>query len=455
MNKYIPFCLIVILAMFACGDSDDSPTPPPPPGGGDGDGEVVIDLTDEELLDFVQESTFQYFWQYAESNSGAARERYEVQSPNNDAHVVATGGTGFGLMALIAGIERGFISADEGTTRIGRILDFFEHADRFHGAWSHWIDGNTGHVLPFSQKDNGGDLVETAFFAQGLIAVRNYFKDGNTAQQALSQQADQLWRGIEWNWYTNGDNVLYWHWSPDYNFEIGLRIEGYNECLITYVLAASSPTHTITKDVYTQGWAKSGNIKSTASKYGYPLVVKHAGNQEYGGPLFFSHYSFLGLNPNGLADEYVNYGNAAVNHTLINYNYCIDNPRGYSGYSKNCWGLTASYSPNGYAAHSPANDLGIISPTAALSSLPYAPEESLDAMRFFYSIKHMTHGVAGFYDAYCPQNNWVKKGYLAIDQGPIVVMIENYRSQLFWRLFMNDAEMKAGLTKLGFTSPNI
>lgn len=445
-----------MLTMVACGGggSDNPPLPPPEPPGG-GDGEIVIDLNDEELLDFTQESTFQYFWNYAESNSGAARERYEVDSPGKDANIVTTGGSGFGLMALIAGIERGYISKDEGTVRIAKILDFFENADRFHGAWSHWIDGTTGRVHPFSEKDNGGDLVETAFFAQGLITVRNYFKNGSAEEQALSQKADQLWREIEWNWYTQGEDVLYWHWSPNYNFDIGLKIQGYNECLITYVLAASSPTYAITKDVYTKGWAQSGNIRSTVSKYGYPLIVRHAGNEEYGGPMFFSHYSFLGLDPTGLADEYVNYGDAAKNHAMINYEYCIANPKGYRGYNKNCWGLTASYSVNGYSAHSPANDLGVISPTAALSSIPYTPEESLDAMRFFYSIKNISHGVAGFYDAYSPPLNWVAKAYLAIDQGPIVVMIENHRTGLFWNLFMNDAEIKEGLIKLGFSSPKI
>lgn len=456
MNKSTVLIIAFILMLFArCGDSDnDSPTPPNPPGNG-GDEEIVIDLTNEELLDFTQKSTFEYFWTYAESNSGAARERYETAEPNKDAHTVTTGGTGFGLMVLISGIERGYISKDEGTTRISKILTFFENADRFHGAWSHWIDGNTGKVIPFSDKDNGGDLVETAFFAQGLITVRNYFKTGNIEQQALSEKADKLWREIEWNWYTQGEDVLYWHWSPNYGFDIGLKIQGYNECLITYVLAASSPTHSITKNVYTKGWAQSGNIKSSATKYNYPLIVKHAGNEEYGGPMFFSHYSFLGLNPKGLADEYVNYEEAVVNHALINYNYCVTNPKGYNGYNKYCWGLTASYSPIGYAAHSPSNDLGVIAPTAALSSIVYTPEQSLNAMKFFYSIKNISYGVAGFYDAYSPLNNWVEKSYLAIDQGPIVIMIENYRSKLLWNLFMSDTEIKTGLTRLGFTSPEI
>lgn len=419
--------------------------------------EISVDLSDEELLDLAQESCFNYFWDFAEENSGAARERYVVDTPGSGENTVTTGGTGFGLMAMIVAMERNFISQEEGFERISQILGFFENADRFHGAWPHWIDGTTGDVLPFSDSDNGGDLVETSFFAQALIVVYEYYKNGSEAEIALAEKANTLWKGIEWNWYTQDENVLYWHWSPDYDFQIGLQIEGYNECLITYVLAGASPDYSIDKQVYTQGWAGSGSIVSSNTKYGYSLVVKHAGAEEYGGPLFWSHYSFLGLNPNGLSDDYVNYEDVVTHHALINYNYCVENPLGYRDYGEYCWGLTASYSIDDdggltYVAHRPGNDLGVVAPTAALSSMPYTPDESLRALKYFYYLKDMMLAEAGFYDAISPANYyWVAEAWLAIDQGPIPVMIENYRSGLIWDLFMQNEDVQNGLTKLGFT----
>lgn len=415
-------------------------------------------ITDQELLDFVQEETFKYFWDLAETNSKAARERYVTSSPLENSNVVTTGGSGFGLMAILVGIERGYVSRNEAVNRLQTILNFFQNANRFHGAWPHWLDGNTGNVLPFSDMDDGADLVETSLFAQGLICVQEYFKEGTANEIALSQQAEALWKSVEWNWFTNNKNNLFWHWSPNYNFDINLSIKGYNECLITYVLAAASPDYAIAQNVYTEGWASNGDIIAYNSKYGYPLLVKHSGNEEFGGPLFWSHYAYLGLDPRNLQDNYANYWKVNVNHTLINYQYCVQNPNNRPYYGENCWGLTSSYSMGdneslSYAAHSPANDLGVISPTAAISAINYAPNEALNAMRFFYSHKNILAGEYGFYDAFKPRNSnfWVAKAYLAIDQGPQIIMIENYRSGLLWNLFMQNEDVQNGLTNLGFT----
>ncbi len=275
---------------------------------------------------------------------------------------------------------------------------------------------------------------------------------------ALSQKADALWKGIEWNWYTQGQNVLYWHWSPNYNFEMNHQLQGFDETLITYVLAAASPDYSIDKSVYTQGWARNGAIKATGSQFGIPLVVSHNGATGTVGPMFFSHYSFLGLDPRGLTDDYVNYGDAVVNHAKIMYQYCVSNPKGWQGYSAKNWGLTASYSRNvdgttGYAAHQPNTDLGIISPTAAISDIAYTPTESMNYLRFLYNENYSKYiGVAGPYDAYSVQYNWVTPRYLAIDQGTIAPMVENYRSAFLWQLFMNAPDVKQGLLKLGFHS---
>ena len=415
-------------------------------------------ISDSALLDIVEKQTFQYFYDGAEPVSGMGRERIHEDNdyPENDQMIVTSGGSGFGVMAILAAIHRNFIGRDQGRAQLEKIVHFLETADRFHGAWSHWLNGETGKVKPFGKKDNGGDLVETSYMIQGLLCARQFFKDGNNKEKELANRIDKLWKEVEYDWYRNGKNVLYWHWSPNYNWEMNFPVHGYNECLILYVLAASSPTHGVPAEVYHQGWAENGKIKGDESYGGYTLHLRHQGDPPHGGPLFWAHYSYLGLDPRGLKDQYADYWEENKNQTLINRQWCIDNPKKFKGYGSENWGLTASYSVKGYAAHAPdeRNDLGVISPTAALSSLPYAPEYSLQAVRHWYSdVKDKIWGRYGFYDAFSETDNWYPKRYLAIDQGPIVVMIENYRSALLWNLFMSCPEVQNGLKKLGFTSP--
>lgn len=451
--------LFLAFAFFSCGSKDKSKDKSKQNVQENSSSTTTV-LTDEQLLDVVQKQTFKYFWDYAEPNSGLARERFHPDGnyPENDSNIVTTGGSGFGLMALVAGIDRGYVTKEEGVKRLDKIADFLAKADRFHGAWSHWIDGNTGKVKPFGTKDNGGDLVETSFLVSGFITVREYLKTGNEKEKAVAAKYDALWKGVDWQWFTNNKNVLYWHWSPNYDWQMNFPLQGYNECLITYIMAASSPTHTIDAKVYHEGWARSGGIVSSKTKYNLPLILKHNGAEEFGGPLFWVHYSYVGLDPNQLSDKYANYWDLNVNQTKINYEFCVQNPNKVEGYGSDYWGLTASYSRNpdgsiGYNAHMPSNDQGVISPTAAISSIVYTPKESMALIRNLYdNHKSETWGEAGFYDALSLGNNWFAKRYLAIDQGPEVVMIENYRSGLLWKLFMNAPEVKQGLTKLGFKS---
>lgn len=228
------------------------------------------------------------------------------------------------------------------------------------------------------------------------------------------------------------------------------QVRGWNEALMTYVLAASSPTYNIPLPVYTNGWANNGGMRNGNVYYNYVLPL----GPTLGGPLFFEHYSFLGINPNGLNDAYANYQVQATNHTKINYEYCKTNPRGWFGYSSQCWGLTASDVPGGYNANSPTNDIGVISPTAAISSIPYTPAESMAALKFFYyTLGDKLWGQYGFYDAFKLNEAWFATSTLAIDQGPIIVMIENYRSGLLWNLFTSAPEIKNGMRGLGFTAP--
>ena len=417
-----------------------------------------IPTADTALFRKVQEASFQYFWSGAEPNSGLARERIHLDNiyPQNDQNVVTSGGGGFGVMAILVGIERGFITRAEGVKRLETILHFLETADRFHGVWPHWWDGTTGRVKPFSRYDDGGDLVETSFMLQGLLCVRQYFKNGNKQEKAIAVRADKLWREVDFNFYRNKQNVLYWHWSPNHAWKMNFPVKGYNECLIMYILAASSPTNAVPAEVYHEGWAISGKIRDPKVSYSLPLELNHQGNPPNGGPLFWAHYSYLGLDPRGLRDQYANYWNETVNQAKINYNWCVENSGGFKGYGPNNWGLTSSYSVKGYAGHAPSKerDLGVISPTAALSSFPYTPNESMKAMKYWYNdLGSQVWGKYGFYDAFSLHHNWFQPRYLAIDQGPIVVMMENYRSGFIWKLFMSSPDVQEGLKKLGFTSP--
>ncbi|WP_316794890.1 glucoamylase family protein [Pedobacter agri] len=404
-------------------------------------------ITDDELLTLVQKQTFKYFWDFGHPTSGLARER------NTSGNTVTSGGSGFGIMALVTGISRNFISRADGLARMQKIVAFLKTAERFHGAYPHWLDGNTGKVIPFSTKDNGGDLVETSFLMAGLITARQYFNSTDATETALRNDINTIYNGVEWSWYRkDNSSTLYWHWSPNYNWDMNLPIKGWNECLITYVMAAASPTYSIPKSVYDMGWAQNGSMKNGNTFYGVQLPLGPAN----GGPLFLAHYSFMGINPTGLTDAYANYETQTKAHTLINYNYCKANPSGNYGYGENCWGLTASDIQGGYTASSPTNDVGTIAPTAALSSMAYTPTESMQALKFFYyKLGNKTWGEYGFYDAFSLRDQWFATSTLAIDQGPIIVMIENYRTKLIWNLFMSAPEVKAGMKNLGFSSPSL
>jgi Uncharacterized protein conserved in bacteria len=442
MKNTIVYFLCFVLISTACTKKQDKNSP-----------EDRTKISDEVLLDSVQRRTFLYFWDGAEPVSGMARERFHVDGDYGryDKNTITSGGSGFGIMAIVAAIDRGYITRAEGLEHFERIINFLETADSFHGVFPHWWNGETGKVVGFSEKDNGGDLVETSFLMQGLLALHQYYVNGSEKEKALAARIDKLWRAVDWNWHRNAKNVLYWHWSPEHSWEMNFPIRGYNECLITYIMAACSPTHGIPAEVYHEGWADSGKLIEPHELEEHTLNMHYQSNCGVG-PLFWAHYSFLGLNPNGLKDRYADYFQEMKNYTLINRDYCIRNPKEFKGYSEDCWGLTASYSVKGYSGHAPCEnrDNGVISPTAALSSIVYTPEESLRVMRHLYEQGDKLWGPYGFYDAFSETDDWYPQRYLAIDQGPIAVMIENHRSGLLWKLFMSHPDVQAGLKKLDF-----
>jgi hypothetical protein len=403
-------------------------------------------ISDDSLLTLVQRQTFKYFWDFGHPVSGMARER------NTSGETVTTGGTGFGIMTIPVAVNRSFITRADGLARVQKIVSFLKNnAPHFHGAFSHWMNGTTGAVIPFAPNDDGADIVETSYLVMGLLTARQYFNAADAPEANLRNDINDLWDEVEWDWFRqNGKNVLYWNWSPNSAWAVNVPVQGWNESLVTYVLAASSNTHPIPRTVYDSGFARNGGMENNNNYYGYTLPL----GESYGGPLFFEHYSFLGIDPNALSDTYADYQTQTLNHTKINYEYCKANPKQYFGYSDSCWGLTASDIENGYTASSPTNDVSVIAPTAAISSIPYTSAESMKALKFFYYVLgDKLWGEYGFRDAFSLQDLWFADSYLAIDEGPIVVMIENYRTSLLWNLFTSCPEIKSGMTALGFSAP--
>ncbi|MBI3125629.1 MAG: T9SS type A sorting domain-containing protein [Ignavibacteriales bacterium] len=399
-------------------------------------------MTDDEFLDMTQRATFRYFWDWGDPNSGLARERWH---PNESDVTNTIGGSGFGIMGIVAAVERGFITREQGAQRMLKITTFLvTKADRFHGVFPHWLNGSTGKVVNFGQQ-NGGDIVETAFLIEGLLTARQYFDNNSPDEVQTRAYIKQIWEEVDWNFYRNGTTGLYWNWSPTmgFNFSDTFVFHGWNETQIAYILAVASPTKApliSPIEFYKGGWGNGGSISKYRTKYDIPLYV----GTDYGGSLFWTHYSYIGFDPRNKRDLYTNYFVHNKNQTLVNRAYCIANPKKFAGYQEDCWGLTASYSiPSvGYTAHEPNNDNGTISPTAALSAMPYTPKESIAALKHFYRIHGADlWGDFGFKDAFNISNLWFSDGYLAIDQGPIVGMIENYRSEILWKKFMSSPEI--------------
>jgi hypothetical protein len=410
------------------------------------------DLPDDDLLDVVQRQTFRFFWEGAHPVSGLAPDRVGPSGVAAD-DLIGIGGSGFGVMTIIVAVERGWVSREDALERIACMLDVLGRATCFHGMFPHFMNGRTGATIAFGRKDDGGDIVETSFLLMGLLCARAYFDRDTQAEQRLRQRITGLWTEAEWDWYTQGGRkLLYWHWSPNNGWALDHEIHGWNECLITYVLAAASPRYPVDADVYHRGFAAGRDFVNGKSYYDIELPL----GMPYGGPLFFTHYSFCGLDPRGLKDRYADYWQQNTHHVAINREHCVRNPFGHAGFGPACWGLTASDDPKGYDAHAPDRDNGTISPTAALSSFPYAPAEAMQATRHFLSkYGERVWGRYGFVDAFCEAQDWYAKTFLAIDQGPIVIMIENYRTGLLWKLFMGIPEIQVALRKLGFSSPHL
>lgn len=419
-------------------------------------------MTDDDLLTMVQKAAFRYYWEGAETNSGMAKENIPGRQ-----NMIATGASGFGIMALMVGTERKFITREQSVERFLKIVHFLEKAETFHGVYPHFMDGPTGRVEPFfGKRDNGADLVETSFLLQGLLATRQYFSENNDKEKLIREKITAIWEKAEWDWFKQfpESKFLYWHWSPDQGWVINHKLIGWNETMVTYLLAIASLTHPVPASMYYTGWA---NQDSTGIKYrsnwGQTTDGSmYANGKTYfgikldvgvsnGGPLFFTHYSYMGYDPHFITDRYTNYFTNNQNIAKINYRYCVENPKHFKGYGENAWGLTASDGPFDYSADEPVpwQDCGKIAPTGAISSFPYTPEESMKALKnYYFNYGKFLWGEYGFKDAFDLTNNWCSEIYMGLNQAPMVVMIENYRTGLIWKLFMQNTEIQNGLKRL-------
>lgn len=436
---------------IAGNESAASPASPPA---------ITREMNDDELMTMVQEACFRYYWDAAHPQAGLAPEVLP-----GDPNLLALGGSGFGVMALLVAAEREFVPRAAVAERLLKIVRFLARADRFHGVWPHFLNGE-GKVVPlFGKYDNGGDLVETAFMIQGLLAARQYFSRDDPVEREIRDTVTRLWREVEWNWYrkTPDGPVLYWHWSPDAAFHINHPLIGWNETMIVYLLAIASPTHAVPPELYYTGWAGTGDLhvryRQTWSRT--TLGDRYVnGNTFYnikldvgsgqGSDLFFVHFSFMGFDPRGWRDRFTNYfeNNRAI--ARINHAYCVENPLKFAGYSEDCWGISVGINTGGGKPY-PRDDNGTISVMASLASMPYTPEESLRALRHFYrKLGRKVYGIYGFHDGFNATQNWYEEAYMALNQAPITVMIENHRTGLVWKHFMANPEIKPALNAIGF-----
>jgi hypothetical protein len=418
-------------------------------------------MTDDELLTMVQEASFRYYWDGAHPNAGMA-----IEITPGDDNLVALGASGFGIMALITGVDRQFITRAQGAERLLKIVRFLQKADRFHGVWPHFLDGRTGKTVAyFGTYDDGADLVETAFLMEGLLAARQYFDADTASEREIRDTVTAFWWSVEWDWFrkTADSDFLYWHWSPRHGFKISHPLVGWNETMIVYLLAIASPRHAVPARLYHSGWAGQSDLAVSYRRnwgrttegdhyvnghtyYGIKLDVGVGGGAE----LFFTHFSFMGFDPRGKRDRYTNYFENNRNIARIHHAYAVANPLQRTGYGDASWGRSAGVNA-GSGRPTPAGDNGTITPSAALSSFPYTPEESMKALKHFYrGLGDRLWGIYGFRDGFNETQNWFEDVYMGLNQAPIVVMIENYRTGLVWKRFMANPEIAPALEAIGF-----
>ena len=401
--------------------------------------------SDDEFLEYVQQTSFDYFWYLANPSNGLVPDRSTTTSPCSIAAV------GFGLTAIGIGIDHGWISRTRGVARVLTTLNTFLNGPQGsntsgtigHKGWFyHFLEMNTALRSSSSELSS----IDTALLLAGILYSKQYFDGTNTDEISIRTMADAIFSRVDWNWMAQGTNVVSMGWFPTSGF-IPNNWIGYNEALLLYCLGLGTATNPLPASAWNR-WT-SGYIWAT--NYGQAFIPFP--------PLFGHQYSHCWIDFRHTADAYMNshdstYFQNSRRATLAQRAYCVANPLGRVGYSSNVWGLTACDGPAGYAAHGAPpteNDDGTIAPTAAGGSIAFAPEYSLPTLRYFYTqYRPRIWTGYGFRDAFNLGAQWYGSDELGIDQGPMVIMIENHRNQRVWRLFMRNAEIQRGLQRAGF-----
>jgi hypothetical protein len=401
-------------------------------------------LDDEAFLDLVQRTAFDYFWYETNPENGLIKDR------SNDPSRSSIAAVGSGLSAPTVGIDRGWISREAGQARVLTTLQFLGNsphgpeadATGYKGFYYHFLDMQTG------RRDGDSELstIDTALLLGGVLHVQQYFDRDDATEATIRALADNLDRRVDWPWMQVRSAKICHGWNPETGF---LRYDwgGYNEAMILYLLALGSPTFPISPEAWT-AWTSS---YAWQTHYGQAFVVFP--------PLFGHQYSHVWIDFRGIQDAYMrakglDYFENSRRATLANRAYVIANPHGWADYGENVWGLTASDIPTSYSARGapPAErDDGTITPTAVGGSFAFTPRESLAALRHMYATyRTQIWGPYGFKDAFNPSMKWFASDYLGIDQGPIVLMIENYRTGRIWHEFMQHPTIQSGLARAGF-----
>jgi hypothetical protein len=435
----------------------------------------TVTPVDHAFLDELQQRTFGFFWETTNPQNGLVPDRWPTPSFSSVAAV------GFGLAAYPVGAERGYITRDQAVERVLTTLRFLWHAPQgsaaagtagHRGFFYHFLDMQSGHR--FAQVELS--TIDTALLMAGVLFCQEYFRGSGAAESAIRALADSLYRRVEWTWAVNRPGRISMGWHPETG-PIEYEWHGYDEAMILMILALGSPTHPVDAIFWT--------TYTSTNRWGQFYGQEHTGFA----PLFGHQYSHVFIDFRGIFDAYarsrgIDYFENSRRATLAQREYAIANPMGWRGYGPDVWGLTASDGPvdtvlavNGtprrfytYAArgtsHTETRDDGTLAPTAAGGSIPFAPEVTIRALRTMRDRYPQIWGQYGFLDAFnptfrftdvplghgrvVPGDGWFDTDYLGIDQGPILLMAENYRSGLIWEHLRRNPYIIDGLRRAGF-----
>ncbi len=406
--------------------------------------------TTAALVDTVQHTGVMYFWEQANPANGLVKDRSTAGSP---ASIAATG---FGLSALCVGVDHGWLTREQVKGRVLTTLNTFWTGPQssaasgtigYKGLYYHFLDMNTA----TRTWDSELSTIDTALLFAGILDTKMYFTGADSQEVLIRQLADSIYYRADWNFARNFNQGILQGWKPGTGFGGFGQWVGYNEAMILYILALGSPTH----PVPTTAWSKWTSNYLWQTLYGQSFLICP--------PLFTHQYSHCWIDFSGMQDNYMraqssNYAENSRRATLAQHSYCIANPGAWTGYSDSLWGLTASDDPFGYAAHGAPpsqSDNGTITPTAGLSSIVFTPELSVPLLHNLWdNWRATTWGPYGFKDAFNPYYGWVDTDYLGIDQGPIVLMMENYRNGSVWARTYQNLDLRTGLARAGFTGSN-